>query len=115
MLIFGNKFIARMDIAGISTWWQSLASIEKIFWAIALLFSFLFLIQTLLSFIGGDGAEAGGDADASISGDDGTGHQFFTIKYFPVCLASQINMNFAAWSARPGIAHLPKIIFLIAF
>ncbi len=80
MLIFGNKFIARMDIAGISTWWQSLASIEKIFWAIALLFSFLFLIQTLLSFIGGDGAEAGGDADASISGDDGTGHQFFTIK-----------------------------------
>ena len=69
-----------MDIAGISTWWQSLASIEKIFWAIALLFSLLFLVQTLLSFIGGDGAEAGGDADASISGDDGAGHQFFTIK-----------------------------------
>ena len=68
-----------MDIAGISTWWQSLASIEKIFWAIALLFSLLFLVQTLLSFIGGDGAEAGGDADASISGDDGAGHQFFTI------------------------------------
>lgn len=69
-----------MDFAGISTWWQSLASIEKIFWGIALLFSLLFLVQTLLSFIGGDGTEAGGDADSSISGDDGTGHQFFTIK-----------------------------------
>lgn len=69
-----------MTILDISSWWQALTSLEKTFWVIALLFSFLFLLQTVLSFIGGDTGEAGGDADASIGDDDGTGHQFFTIK-----------------------------------
>jgi len=53
---------------------------EKIFWGISLLFSALFLIQLVLSFIAGDGDSSLGDADEYISGDEGTGHQFFTIK-----------------------------------
>ncbi len=69
-----------MTFLDISSWWAALASFEKIFWVIALLFSFLFLIQVVLSFTGGDAGEAGGDADASIGDDDGTGHQFFTLK-----------------------------------
>jgi hypothetical protein len=69
-----------MTFLDISSWWQTLGSFEKIFWVIALLFSVLFLIQVVISFVGGDAGEAGGDADASIGDDDGTGHQFFTIK-----------------------------------
>lgn len=64
----------------ISAWWQALTSLEKIFWVIALLFSVLFLIQLVLSFTGGDTDDVIGDADSYVGGDDGIGHQFFTIK-----------------------------------
>lgn len=69
-----------MTLLDISSWWQALTSFEKIFWGIALLFSALFVIQLILSFITGDGDSSLGDADEYISGDEGTGHQFFTIK-----------------------------------
>lgn len=69
-----------MMLLDISSWWQALTSLEKIFWVIALLFSALFLIQVLLSFTGGDADDTFGDADSYVSGDDGLGHQFFTIK-----------------------------------
>ena len=64
----------------ISTWWQSMQLFEKIFWVIALLFSLLFLVQTILSFAAGDNDTAMGDADSYIDHDDGIGYQFFTIK-----------------------------------
>jgi hypothetical protein len=69
-----------MILLDLSSWWQAMTSLEKTFWVFALLFSFLFLLQSILSFIGGDAGEAGGDADSAIGEDDGTGHQFFTIK-----------------------------------
>lgn len=70
----------QLELLDISSWWQSLDSFEQILWGIALLFSLFFLIQTILSFAGGDADTAGGDADVSIGDDHGTGHQFFTIK-----------------------------------
>ena len=69
-----------MKLLDLTTWWQSTPYFEKIFWVIAILFSLLFLIQTVLAFMGGDGDSAFGDADTSIAEDDGVGHQFFTIK-----------------------------------
>ena len=69
-----------MLILDISSWWQALTSLEKIFWAVSILFSVLFVIQLILSFVVGDGDASGGSADEYVSGDDGTGHQFFTIK-----------------------------------
>jgi membrane protein implicated in regulation of membrane protease activity len=68
-------------ILNLGTWWQSLAFFDKIFWAIALLFSAIFLLQSIISlFAGGDFDDISGDADDAIGGDDGAGHQFFTIK-----------------------------------
>lgn len=64
----------------INTWWQTLPLFEQIFWVIALLFSLLFLIQTIISFTAGDADTAVGDADAYVDHDDGIGYQFFTIK-----------------------------------
>ncbi len=66
----------------IGSWWQQLQGFEKIFWFIALLFSLLFVIQTIFSFAAGDGDEAFGDADAAADADDGIGYGFFTIKNF---------------------------------
>ena len=56
-------------------WWKSLEGFELILWCIALFFSFLFVLQTIVSFfVGVDGGEGDFDLDA-----DG-GSQFFTIK-----------------------------------
>ena len=69
-----------MLLLDLSSWWQSTPFFEKIFWVIAILFTLLFLIQAILSFAGGDGDAATGEADVSIDHDDGMGYQFFTIK-----------------------------------
>ncbi len=69
-----------MKLLDISGWWQALPGFEKIFWVIAIVFSLMLLIQAILSFTGGDGDTALGDADTSIDSDAGIGYQFFTIK-----------------------------------
>lgn len=61
----------------LSEWWNNLQGFELILWCIALFFSALFIIQTILSFIGSPGLD---DADFSIDHHDGAGYQFFTIK-----------------------------------
>lgn len=71
-----------MILLDLSSWWQSMATFEKMFWIIALIFSLLFLIQTILSFTGGNGDEAFGDADTAIGHDEGIDYGFFTIKNF---------------------------------
>ena len=67
-------------LLSISTWWEHLATFEKILWAIALLFSTIYLFQSILSISGGDVDHASGDADGSVEHDDGMEYQFFTIK-----------------------------------
>lgn len=71
-----------MTLLDISTWWQAMPGFEKIFWAIALLFSLFFIVQTVISFVAGDGDEAFGDADSAIDHDGGIDYGFFTIKNF---------------------------------
>lgn len=69
-----------MIFLDLSSWWQSMPGFEKIFWAIALLFSLLFVVQTIMSFAGGDGTDSVGDSDISIEHDGGIDQGFFTIK-----------------------------------
>lgn len=66
----------------ITSWWQALNGIDKFFWAIALLFSLLFIIQTILSFAGSGDDGSFGDSDEYVDGDGGIDFQFFTIKNF---------------------------------
>lgn len=67
-------------LLSISTWWQHLDTFEKTLWAIAILFSTIYLLQSVLSISGGDTDHAAGDADSSVEHDDGMEYQFFTIK-----------------------------------
>jgi membrane protein implicated in regulation of membrane protease activity len=62
--------------------WASLSLIEQFFWGIAILFSVLFILQLISSFVGGDvdGMSAEGDADISVEGDMGIDFQFFSLK-----------------------------------
>jgi hypothetical protein len=62
----------------LSEWWSSLSVVLKIFWALAIPFTIIFLLQVILSFMGGDVVDD--VPDAEISADHGAGFQFFTIK-----------------------------------
>lgn len=67
-------------LLSISTWWEHLATFERILWAIAILFSTIYLFQSILSISGGDVDHASGDADGSVEHDGGMDYQYFTIR-----------------------------------
>ena len=54
-------------------WFANLRGFELILWAIAIFFSILFILQTIVSLF------TGGEADADLDG-DGFGSSFFTVK-----------------------------------
>ena len=67
-------------ILQISDWWSALDIVEKIFWGISVPFSVLFLIQMVMTFLGGDVDDVAADGDADVSGDTGIDFQFLTLK-----------------------------------
>jgi hypothetical protein len=64
-----------------SDWWSGLSVVLKIFWALAIPFTVIFVLQLVLSFMGHDGPDDIGDADVD-GGEHGAGFQFFTLKNF---------------------------------
>jgi len=62
-----------------SDWWSGLSVILKVFWALALPFTVLFVLQLILSFMGHDTPDDLPDAEIDL---DGAGFQFFTLKNF---------------------------------
>ncbi len=115
-----------MTTLSVTTWWQSLQGTEKFFWAVALLFSLMFIVQTVISFIGGDDDGAFGDSDEYIDGDGGIDYQFFTIKnfitFFTVfgwvglaCLQGGLPMGqVILWSTLAGVAIVLIMFFLFS-
>jgi len=61
------------------TWWDALSTIAKVYWIIAFPSTLLFLIQLVMTFIGGD-ADHDMDHDAQIDADHGMGFHFVTFK-----------------------------------
>jgi len=61
-------------------WWNGLSTVLKIFWALALPFTLIFVLQLILSFLGHDHPDDVVDTD--IETDHGAGFQFFTLKNF---------------------------------
>ena len=47
----------------ITTWWASLSVLMKILWGVTLTASLIFIIQSILTFIGADASEGGIDTD----------------------------------------------------
>ena len=110
----------------IATWWYGLQGPEKFFWAIALLFTFMFVVQTALSFMGGGDHDAFGDADEYADGDGGIDYQFFTLKnfitFFTVfgwvglaCLQGNLPMwHVILWSCVAGVSIILIMFFLFS-
>lgn len=64
-----------------SEWWDTLETTHKIYWGLAIPFSIIFIIQMILTFVGG-GVDVDGDPDFDVDNDGGAGFQFFTLKNF---------------------------------
>jgi membrane protein implicated in regulation of membrane protease activity len=65
----------------ISTLWQGLNTVQKIYWIIAVPSTTIFLIQLVLTFIGFDhDTDVSGHSDAAIGADHGIASQFLSFK-----------------------------------
>lgn len=67
-------------MSNFTTWWEALSFSLKIYWAIAIPFTFFFILQVIFSFVGGDVPDDSPDVDAEIEGDGGIPFQFLSIK-----------------------------------
>lgn len=61
-------------------WFAALTLFEKIYWLVALISSAIFVVLIILTIVGGDADDMGGDVDAEVDGDGGIGFQFLSFK-----------------------------------
>jgi hypothetical protein len=61
----------------LSSWWAALTPALKVYWALAIPFSFLFVGQMIMSLITGDSDHT---VDVDVESDHGIGFQFLTLK-----------------------------------
>ena len=100
----------------IATWWAGLSLVMKILWSVTLTASLIFIIQSILTFVGAD-ADSNFDVDVDTSADGGDlsniegGSNLYTFRNF---------VNFIlgfGWSAillQDGITSTPLLIFVSA-
>lgn len=62
-----------------TTWWESLDTLLRIYWGIAIPFTVFFLLQLVVTFFFGDIPDDA-SADVDVETDHGIGFQFFTLK-----------------------------------
>ncbi|MFZ6013426.1 MAG: hypothetical protein ACOYXT_23995 [Bacteroidota bacterium] len=68
-------------MSSFSTWWEGLTFPLMVYWAIAVPFTLLFILQLVISFFGGDGVPDD-TPDVEVDADHGIPFQFFTLKNF---------------------------------
>lgn len=61
----------------LSIWFDALSAVDKFYWGVAVFFSVIFVVQTLLTFIGIDSFDS--DADVDLGGADIDGHTLGTV------------------------------------
>ncbi|MFD2586551.1 hypothetical protein ACFSQJ_06395 [Croceitalea marina] len=61
-------------------WFAALSLFEKVYWVTALISSGIFIVLIVLTILGGDADDMGGDVDAEVDGDSGIGFQFLSFK-----------------------------------
>lgn len=68
-------------MSNLNEWWNSLSLLLKVYWAIAIPFTFFFLLQLVFSFFGADHMEGDvSDAHGDVSADTEAGIQLFNLK-----------------------------------
>lgn len=92
-------------------WWDTLGSMEHVYWIIALIGTLLLLVVMVTTFMGGGDADMD-HVDAGIDADTGIGMQFFTFKN----LVGFLTMF--AWSGlaciRSGLPNVFTVLISLA-
>ena len=83
----------------ISTWWDTLTTLQKIHWGIALPSTIIFIIQLIITLAGGDADDLDADGDGDFDGDHGDGMHIFSIKSILAFLM------FYGWSGLAAIQY----------
>jgi hypothetical protein len=102
-------------------WWDRLQGLEQVLWGIALLFSFLFVLQNTLSFFADAGHDHNGHGDTDTG--DGDGFRFFSpgnlITFFTLFgwagLAAYHSGISAGWVLAIGAASGYFMVVLLYF
>ncbi|WOK06985.1 hypothetical protein [Imperialibacter roseus] len=63
-----------------TNWWETLTLLQKIYWSLAVPFTLFFLLQMLMTLIGGGDMGDDLSTDAEIDADTGIPFQFLTLK-----------------------------------
>lgn len=95
----------------INEFWTHLVIFEKILFVIAIIATLLFLLQTIMIFIGGgdiDDLAAFGDADEAIGHDDGVDSQYLTLKNLIAFFTMFGWIGLACF--KNGMSYLPTIL-----
>ena len=93
----------------ISMWWASLAPVMKILWVATLAASLIFIIQSILTFVGADadaGADFDLDADADMSMDGASLYSFRNFVNFI------LGFGWTAILLQPSIPSWPVLILV---
>ena len=106
----------------IATWWGALTPAMKVLWGVTLAASLIFIIQTILTFIGADadttgldGADMGGGMDAtdlSVDGDaaaGGTGSNLYTFRNLVNFL---LGFGWTAIMLQEKITSIPLLLII---
>ena len=75
----------------ISVWWDTLTTLQKIHWGIALPSTIIFVIQLIITLAGGDADDIDADADSDFDGD---GMHILSVKSVIITREGIINPSF---------------------
>jgi len=93
-------------------WWTSLSVVMKILWAITLSASLIFVIQSVMTFLGADvdgGIDFDGGADVDMSGDPGADMGLLTFRNF---VNFFLGFGWTAILLRESVASVPVLMFI---
>ena len=84
-------------------WFYAMSLFQQIYWVIAVVSTVILLILLVLTLVGGDADDFGGDVDMEIEGDTGIAFQFLSFKnlmgFFTIFGWSGISCIDAGWPA----------------
>jgi len=102
----------------ISTWWEALSSLQKTHWIIALPATTIFIIQLIMTLVGGDADDFDTDGDTDFDGVD-EGIHIFSVKSIVSFLMfygwtglAAIERGGMAWWGISGISLLVGLVMM---
>lgn len=103
----------------LSTWWETISLLQKIYWVVASTSTIVFIILLVLMFIGGDADDVDLDHDGDFQGVHADGMDIFSLKsilaflmFFGWSGLAAIEMGMIVWWASLGISFVVGLIMM---